>query len=152
MLFCILFFIIISLILRLPAEKWRHPYIVSAFIVFIIFSFAHSCVDGVLVLLWYVFLISDYGKLFMKNETFDGTAGCAVYITPTANSNVTATQITTDPRKTMWDNTYANYTTASANAFFDPELQNQLNSVYSANVNDSKYFYNNNTDNFPVTL
>jgi len=88
----------------------------------------------------------------MKNETFDGTAGCAVYIAPTANSNVTATQITTDPRKTMWDNTYANYTTASANAFFDPELQNQLNSVYSANVNDSKYFYNNNTDNFPVTL
>jgi len=151
MLFCILFFIIISLILRLPAEKWRHPYIVSAFVVFIIFSFAHSVVDGVLVLIWYIFLISDYGKLFLKSESFDGT-GCMVHVASNANPNVTATQITTDPRKTLWDNTYNTYNSASANAYFDPELQNQLSSVYSANVNDAKYFYNKNTDQFPVPL
>lgn len=154
MLFCILLFIILSFAMRLPVEKWRDTRVMIAMSVVAIGLMLHNIIDGVLVAVWYIFLISDYGKLFLQSEHFfdaTPTTTCTYYTPSQPASGNTVTKMG-DTRKDLWDNTYKKFTSSLASVTpFDPFLQTQLQTLYEKQIPE-KYRYNSKIDTFPVNV
>lgn len=149
MLFCILLFIILSFAMRLPVEKWRDTRVMIAMSVVALGLTLHNVIDGVLVAGWYIFLISDYGNLFLRNENFFD--GCSYY-TPTPPKGVTVTNQPLTTRQQLWESTYKNFTSSLANVTpFDPFLSSQIQTLYEKQIPE-KYRYNPNIDPFPVNV
>lgn len=119
MLVYVLFFIIISLLLQIPVQKWRSPYVASTFVVFIFLIATKNVVDAIVLFVWYVFLVSDYGRMFVTFESFD------------TRSTV---------MKTISDSQSAAY----KKAVFDSDFETQMETLYDLKY--PSYKYNEDTD------
>lgn len=156
MLYCVLFLIIISLILQLPARQWRNPWMAVVFLIFGLLLLFNNLLDGILVFLWYLFLISDYGRMFFKEdhtedeqERFD-TSSCNIMLAQGQSPQLMNIQTASDPRKAGWDQLQSSYNSAVSNGIFDPELTNEIQNVFNAEYGP-QFRYNAVTDQFALS-
>lgn len=152
MLFCILLFIILSFALRLPAERWRDTRVMIGMVFVSLGLMMHNIVDGLLVAIWYIVLISDYGKMLKINESFDDDTTCNIYVPPSNSSNVVKASKVNNQRKALWDNTYKKFTDSLSTTYpYNSKMLLELQNAYDLQ-NPSKYRYNNDLDSFSLNL